>query len=455
MQECRVCGLLFLDSVSCPGCGSRSNLVLDAKGEGIQTVLKRGGIPGLDRFEESMAEIISDGDDSFAPDSDNIATSLPFGLGGVSARPESTLPFGIGSNPQMGFEYEPLQFEDIDETNGSDADVVANSEDDDAISEPPHDEPSSTDSPATPSPSPQSSPVKVEATIVAPQASEPETPSKPTKVLAVPIPQSPQEGHTTSSAPVSATPEALNLPAPADEEISTPMHEDSDVVIHDFSQDSMFTEMVVNLDDLAEPVSASQVFNPEGNDDEGRDPQIFPSRAMLVNTEGNPQLSELVTQGFNAMSEANWQVATKTFQTIVKSQPQNPAAMNNYGVAMLRRAVATVNEQDPFGILSGVDSHFEGAIMALRQAAKIDSTETDVLFNLASALCSSGRFDKAVRIFDVYLDRSGERADGYNGKAVALIGLGQHNEALIALRKAQSIDPDNPIINANLSRISA
>jgi Flp pilus assembly protein TadD len=454
MQECRVCGLLFLDSVSCPGCGSRSNLVLDAKGEGIQTVLKRGGIPGLDRFEESMAEIISDADDSFAPVGEKIATSLPFGLSGVSARPESTLPFGIGSNPQMGFEYEPLEFEVIDETNGSNADVAGNSENDDAISEPPHDESSSTETPATPPPSPQSPPVKVEATIVAPFSSEPVTPSQPTKVLAVPIPQSTQDDHTTSSAPVSA-PEALNLPAPADEEISTPMHEDSDVVIHDFSQDSMFTEMVVNLDDLAEPVSASQVFNPEGNEDEGGDLQTFPSRAMLVDTEGNSQLSELVTQGFNAMNEANWQVATKTFQTIVKSQPQNPAAMNNYGVAMLQRAVATVNEQDPFGILSGVDSHFEGAIMALRQAAKIDSTETDVLFNLASALCSSGRFDKAVRIFDVYLDRSGERADGYNGKAVALIGLGQHNEALIALRKAQSIEPDDAIISANLSRVSA
>ncbi|HIG02987.1 MAG TPA: tetratricopeptide repeat protein [Candidatus Poseidoniales archaeon] len=454
MQECRVCGLLFLDSVSCPGCGSRSNLVLDAKGEGIQSVLKRGGIPGLDRFEESMAEIISDADDSFAPVGEKVATSLPFGLGGVSARPESTLPFGIGSNPQMGFEYEPLEFEIVDETNGSHANVAANNEDEGAISEPSHEESSSTDPPA-PSPSSPSPPVKVEATIVAPLSSEPAATSQPTKVVAVPLPQSSPDSHATSSAPVSATPEALNLSTPADEEISTPMHEDSDVVIHDFSQDSMFTEMVVNLDDLAEPVSASQVFNPEGSSDEGGDPQIFPSRAMLVNTEGNPQLSELVTQGFNAMNEANWQVATKSFQTIVKSMPQNPAAMNNYGVAMLQRAVATVNDQDPFGILSGVDSHFEGAIMALRQAAKIDSTETDVLFNLASALCSSGRYDKAVRIFDVYLDRSGEMADGYNGKAVALIGLGQHNEALIALRKAQSIEPDNSIINANLSRVSA
>ena len=431
----------------------------------------------MDRFEESMSEIIGD-DEIYSIPTEEVVTSLPFGLGGVNSKPESSLPFGIGSNPQMGFDYDASTFlkeekvveEKIQDEDDEESKESAGSEEKLEVE---ITSASTVSSPATPTPSTEASlplsspsvqtPKRVQAVPIV-ESSPVDNPQVVEKVIAVTINESPSGENPSDENPSGENPSGENPsgenPSGENPHLKTenslepsPLHQENDVVIHDFSKDELFTEVIVNLDDIAEPVTSSDKFNPTESGNGITQPKLYPSRAMEVNTDGESELADWVELGFNAMGDSKWKVAAKSFQNVVKKRPNDSAAMNNYGIAILQRAIATVNEEDPYGLLSGVDTHFEGAIMALRQAAKMDGSEPVVLFNLASALCLSGRYDKALRIFSVYLDRAGDVADGYNGKAASLLGLGQINEALVELRMAEKLDVESLIIQSNLSQI--
>ena len=90
MQECRVCGLLFLGGGACPSCGSQVAVDLSTN----DVVLDDESIPGLDDVVEAMGpEDDSGGDEAI----------LPFGMGAKAEVLQSALPFGVGSNsPDVG-----------------------------------------------------------------------------------------------------------------------------------------------------------------------------------------------------------------------------------------------------------------------------------------------------------------------------------------------------------------
>ena len=85
MQECRVCGLLFLGGGACPSCGSQ--VAVDVNTDDI--VMDDESIPGL----EDIADAIGDTEDE---DTSN-ADLLPFGMGAKAEVIQSSLPFGVGS----------------------------------------------------------------------------------------------------------------------------------------------------------------------------------------------------------------------------------------------------------------------------------------------------------------------------------------------------------------------
>ena len=102
MQECQVCGLLFLGKGSCPSCGSQvaNDIVLD------DVSMDDDYIPGLDDVVESLG-----GTEESSADKE----SLPFGLGAVAGTIESSLPFGVGSFTDEKINYQEsdlVQFED-------------------------------------------------------------------------------------------------------------------------------------------------------------------------------------------------------------------------------------------------------------------------------------------------------------------------------------------------------
>ena len=85
MQECRVCGLLFLGGGACPSCGSQ--VAVDVNTDDI--VMDDESIPGLD----DIADAIGDTED----ENSSNAEVLPFGMGAKAEVIQSSLPFGVGS----------------------------------------------------------------------------------------------------------------------------------------------------------------------------------------------------------------------------------------------------------------------------------------------------------------------------------------------------------------------
>ncbi len=475
MRECQICGLLFLGT-DCPGCGSRMTNVLDAKGEGAQTLAKRGGLPGIERLGESLGSIL---DEFEILDSDvsEANSSLPFGVGGGASKRITTLPFGIGSNPSIGYDATDTKLpspEEITTDSGNEMEVEVEVEMEVLAG----DNEQSVDSV-------ESADVAVVAAVQSVQ---------PQKITAVPLEPTPAEGVKVVAVQIEPTIEAVVEPtemvvpaAPQNVSVETlavqatvvqatsvdvkavavvnstgSSHaepdmeqiyaESEEVVIHDFSDDLEPSEVLVNLDDLAEPITESMVFSPTEVTDLS-EPELFPAQALELGSDQGMDELALASQGFQAMSNASWDDAAVCFQQLAKKNPTDARIMNNYGLALLQRAIS-MQDDDHFSLIDGADTQFEAAIMALRQAAHSDPGEVTILFNLGNALAGSGRYDKALRIFNAFLERSPPTSGALNGRAAAYIGLGRFDEATRDLNDAVSRFGDHPVLLSNLRRLA-
>ena len=381
--------------------------------EGSQTLAQRGGLPGLERLGESLGEIIEESELMNFEDVDP-TSSLPFGVGGDTSEQITSLPFGIGSNPSVAHDSEATQLveEEISETTKTESVDSVQPSDQEQITE-------------------QTGPIKVTATLVESPAIAED--SKPIKVSA-----------TTTDTSTSTRYTEVDM-----EQIYA---EEQDVVHHDFSNETGASEIMVNLDDIAEPVSASMVFSPEGERDVS-EPDLFPVQALELNENQGAEEVDLSTRGFSAMANSQWDDAAIFFQRLAKMHPTNARIMNNYGLALLQRAISMQGD-DHFSLIDGADTQFEAAIMALRQAAHTDPHETTILYNLGNALASSGRYDKALRIYNAFLERSPATSGVLNGRAAAYIGLGRFDEATKDLREAVTQFGDHPVTSANLRRLT-
>ena len=114
MFECGICGLLSLNAISCPACGSQNLKDLSvSEAENSDLPIE---IPGLDDAVNSWREIEGNDDESVdemlehsRPD----IKTLPFGYSGESNLQVSRLPFGIGSQAEgIPFDNEIVSVDD-------------------------------------------------------------------------------------------------------------------------------------------------------------------------------------------------------------------------------------------------------------------------------------------------------------------------------------------------------
>ena len=114
MFECGICGLLSLNAISCPACGSQNLKDLSvSEAENSDLPIE---IPGLDDAVNSWREIDGNDDESVdeklehsRPDT----KTLPFGYSGESNFQVSRLPFGIGSQAEgIPFDNEIVSVDD-------------------------------------------------------------------------------------------------------------------------------------------------------------------------------------------------------------------------------------------------------------------------------------------------------------------------------------------------------
>ena len=432
MFECSICGLLSLNAISCPACGSQNLKDLSATDSQSEDLPKE--IPGLDDAAESWHDLEGSSNEEndsthFSSLEPNSRSSLPFGFSGESNFQVSRLPFGIGSHADgIPFDNESNQRSVIDDeqTHVSDEQL-------DSI---PQRESSETSLNFEPEEQmaevviKRNNPIRIQPLS---KQTETITPSSTTDTLPsdfdVPgdsIDEIPDEWRISAS-------EANmdEIYSTGDEVVEVVHHYEEDVVVFDHQSNQSVNNQSFDLEE-------SDILSLE----------LHPARALDVNLLKNPECREDLDAGFFAIAKNSWAEAAIKFQQIASRMPGDSAVYNNYGLALLQRAIEMAKDSDE-SIQMLASSQFESAILALREAAKSDPDEPVILLNLAHALLVSGRSEKALKIITVHNSKHPNSAEGVNLEAATLVSLGQSVNAKTKLSQFRG----DSIVEENLARL--
>ena len=447
MQECRVCGLLFLGGGACPTCGSQVATDIDTD----DIVMDDENIPGLDEIAEAIGDDISE-------DSSEV---LPFGMGAKAEVMESSLPFGVGSyTSEVNEQPSSITAEFVEQ---ADPETASNNE---SVATEKHESKAVENAPDNDGVSYE---VEIESEDlvddVADTISEVETNFEN---------QIGEEHHTTVDEPIevptstdhSDSEVKIDLPnqtavvAESVEEIETPntivndvpdmwridaaevdmeaiYAQEEQVVEVSFDGDTN-DDVLVTFDDFHHsPVEESMASDEDA-------PELHPAKALSVDSAGQPEIASMVESSFEAMANSSWMQAAQILSTASNNRQNDPAILNNLGLALLQSALEMDSLNDPMS-----ESQYEAAIMALRQSAKIDSQNNTILLNLSHALLVSGRAEKALKVINVLRSRLSGDIEVENVFGACLIQLGRDEEAESILRPYSS----DAVVRANLDLI--
>ena len=437
MQECRVCGLLFLGGGSCPSCGSQ--VALDIVIDDIN--MDEDSIPGLDDVVNAI------GNDNESSEADT--NILPFGMGAKAEVLQSSLPFGVGSFSEGVEEVAiPISEDEIDwSEEESEVDDYKLDDTIEFIAESPVELPVET-------------PVETPAATQYPDAVTEYNTSVDTEITTT-IPQAKEavrlvaeeEGYPPAM-DMLAGPEAVSaddLFEATSEDVPEMWRIDAAVVDMDaiYAQDDQIIEVSFEEDLGSGDVEVSfddfhhlAVEESMASDDTA--PELHPARALPVDTLGQPEIEQMVQLSFTHMGDSSWSQAAQVLSSVSTNLPNNSSLLNNLGLALLQSALEMDSMDDPMAA-----SQYEASIMALRQGAKIDAENNTLLLNLAHALLVSGRAEKALGIINVVRSRDGSNIEIENTLGACLIQLGRGKEAHAVLAP-HSIDG---VVSANLRLI--
>ena len=458
MFECTVCGLHFISGASCPSCGSTIAKDLEHGEEMVNSDSE--SMPGLDDLAESI------GDEPFedeTPQTIESASNLPFGMGAESSVSVSALPFGIGSNVS----------EVVDEESSIPTSILM---DEGIIEEQPigETEPVLQEQPEPvfhpePALQEQPEPVLLEEPEIITESDNEQAPNKlqtefedvvpfefesiemegkritqtevPVKLTATAIIES-NSDLANSETIEDEVPQMWRIDAP-EADMDSIYQEEERIVEVEFEDTFNVSEVAVDLDNIHQQVPE---VNPEFA--ENSSPELHPARAMDVNTNGSPELDTYLAKGFVCMAESDWYQAARNFQRLAQQIPSDSAVLNNYGLALLQKAIQMEGSGDS-NLASLSATQYESAIMALRQAAKIDPGKNDLILNLSHALLVSGRNEKSLGIIKVFRERQPNDVEGINIEASALLQLGRFDEA----RRLFNAASHDPLVKSNLERV--
>ncbi len=421
MNECGVCGILYLAGGSCPACGSQ----IQKRSEDFQDadMVLPTEVPGLDEAAEAWYEL-----EGMEPPEEDVedesSSSLPFGFGGESLTNVSRLPFGIGSHRDgIPFDVEPSVSIQQESPPVTAEPIIAvdevSIEVEEAIN---HDEEIAV--PASMPDLPEVRPDMVEST----STDKPE----PMRIKAIPL--------------VEATPVANKPPEiPLDSTHEQDFYASEDDVVEVVFSDLEDTVVLVDhgaVDSFAQPdvvEYAEKTFSPF---------DLHPARAMTVQASNDEQLKSLVEGGFMSIGRGDWRGAARSFQRVLASVPQDAGAMNNYGISLLQVATTMQESTDPVDV-SNAATQFEAAILSLREAVRAQPDGSEPLYNLAQALLLSGREEKALGLMSMVSDQDKTLPHFINLHAAIYAQLGQYGEAKSMLASIQG----EPLVSQNLLKL--
>lgn len=480
MFECTICGLLSLGGSACPACGSL--LLVDLSLEDDDSGPLPTEVPGLDDAVASWYDlegIEPPTEPVVEPVSSSGTSSLPFGYSGESNTHISRLPFGVGSYAGgMPFDESEDALPLISERSSPEIETTSSA----PIVQPPTPVPLTTPAPvpvSKPAPEPAPMPVPIAAPSPAlPPAFIPEEVDVPVSVPSIAI--------------IEATPMMVNLPPIDNQTQSVPRIEpeplrvaalvEQQTAVHEAPSAPTFAEEVPDMWRIdASPVDMDQIYAMEDQtvdvvhtEQEIEEPylhtedveqeemtemytgstgvislDLHPAKALGVNLDGHPELEDILAQGFYAIGQESWAQAAISFQKMAAKMPGDAAVFNNYGLALLQRALVMAKSRD-LEIQQLASTQFESSILALREAAKSSPTNPTLLLNLSHALLVSGRAEKALNLLNMYEKNHSKTSESANLEAASLVSLGESGRAL----KVLQLIPQDEIIRSNVAKLT-
>ena len=407
MQECRVCGLLFLGGGACPSCGSQ--VATDVNTDDI--VMDDESIPGLD---DVVAAIGVDGEEE---ENSNV---LPFGMGAKAEVLQSSLPFGVGSFSDEITEVITPSYESPELDESSEIEVAV---------EPDEVEPIIVELPEEIVPQDIDSVTEDVESDVEEQAAQIETVSAPgsevVRLNASPEYVEAQVPETVEIKSIELNPVDIVEDVPdmwridaAEVDMDEIYSQDEQIIEVSFDDDLSSGDVEVSFDDFHH----SPVEDSMASDDDA--PGLHPAKALAVDASGEPELASMINSAFDYKGESAWVEAAQILSTASSNRTNDPEILNNLGLALLQSALDLDSSGDPMS-----SSQYEASIMALRQSAKLDPNNNTILLNLAHALLVSGRAEKAFGVLNVLRDREKANIEIENAFGACLIQLGRDEEA--------------------------
>ena len=420
MNECGVCGILYLAGGSCPACGSQ----IQKKSQDFQDaeMVLPTEVPGLDEAADAWYDLegMERPVDEKAPEP---TSSLPFGFGGESLTNVSRLPFGIGSH-RDGIPFDVEHSSDTNEDEFEPESPVVSA--DENVAEP--------ERIAPPVETEQDEPVEIVPTLpevdLPTEEEAPPTP-EPVRITAIPIVEA-TVAEAIPEIPLDTTSNE-GFFAQDDDVIEVVFSDLEDTVVHvDHGMDDSFVQpQVVEY--------AEKTFTPF---------DLHPSRAMTVQASNDESLKALVEGGFVSIGQGDWRSAARSFQRVLASVPGDVGAMNNYGIALLQVATTMQESADPVDV-SNAATQFEAAILSLREAVRANTDHPEPLYNLAQALLLSGREEKALGLVEMAPETEKSKSYFVNLHAAILAQMGQYGEAKTMLASIQG----EPLVSQNLLKL--
>lgn len=407
MNECAVCGILYLAGPSCPACGSQLR-VQDQSFSDSDAAMPTE-VPGLDDAAQAWYDL--EGIEAPEETEEEPPSSLPFGFGGESQTHISRLPFGIGSHPEgIPFELSGRDSNPEEETSIESVEpvvepvtlepaVLLEAKQDDTLEE-------STIIETVPSPLPVEAPDL--PLIEAPSAPE------PIRLTAIPF--------VEAAVDISDLPNEWSIESfggsdqifTAEEDIIEVVFSDlEDTVVHVEHDGENYPQLEKNS------VYTEQSLEPF---------DLHPAQALLVDVGTDSASMALLESGFTSIGQGDWRSAARSFQQIVARFPQDSGAMNNYGIALLQVASGMQHSNDPIEVANSA-TQFEAAILSLREAVRTNSSQPETIYNLSQALLLSGREEKALALLDMAGNESQNQSNFTNLRAAILAQLGRYDEA--------------------------
>ena len=476
MFECTICGLLSLGGSACPACGSL--LLVDLSLEDDDSGPLPTEVPGLDDAVASWYDlegIEPPSEPTVEPVSSSGASSLPFGYSGESNTHISRLPFGVGSYAGgMPFDESEDALPLISERSSPAVELA------------------SSEAPTVQAPEPVPVPITPPAPVPVPI-----TPPAPVPVPMAPAPTFiPEEVVVPLSVPtlpiVETTPLMVDLPKMVNQPQSAPRVEaeplrvaalvEPQTVVHAAPSAPSLADEVPDMWRIdASPVDMDQIYAMEDQtvevvhtEHENEQPylhtadveqeetadlhtgstgvislDLHPAKALGVNLDGHPELEDILAEGFYAIGQESWAQAAISFQKLAAKMPGDAAVFNNYGLALLQRALVMAKSRD-LEVQQLASTQFESSILALREAAKSSPTNPTLLLNLSHALLVSGRAEKALSLLNTYEKNHSKTSESANLEAASLVSLGESGRAL----KVLQLTAQDETIRSNVAKLT-